>query len=114
MHFFLNGLSMVKELCHKYDIILLQEHWLLKDNLCKLASIDNDFAYCDVSSMTYKASLNVLSGRPFGGVVILWRTNLSNFIIINSKDEDTGRFVSVTINNFCSQSLVISCAYLAL
>ena len=71
MHSFLNGLSMVKELCHKFDIILLQEHWLLEDNLCKLASIENDFAYCAVSSMTYKASLNILSGRPFGGVAIL-------------------------------------------
>ena len=50
---------MVKELCHKFDIILLQEHWLLEDNLCKLALIDNDFAYCAVSSMTYKASLNI-------------------------------------------------------
>ena len=27
-------------------------------------------AYCAVSSMTYKASLNILSGRPFGGVAI--------------------------------------------
>ena len=50
MHGFLNGLSMAKELCHKFDIILLQEHWLFKDNLCKLASIDNDFKH-DVQSV---------------------------------------------------------------
>ena len=62
-------------------------------------------------SMTYKASLNILSGRPFGGIAIRWRKNLSNFSIINSKDENTGRFVSVTINNYFSQSVVISCAY---
>ena len=85
--------------------------WLLKDNLYKLASIDNELAYCAVSSKTYKASLNILAGRPFGGVAILWIKNLSNFVVINSKDEDTDRFVSVTINNYFSQSLVISCAY---
>ena len=90
---------------------MLQENWLFKDNLCKLASIDNDFAYRTVSSMTYKASLHILSGRPFRGVAILWRKNLSNFIIINSKDEGTGRFVSVTINYYFSQSLAIFCAY---
>ena len=73
--------------------------------------MDNDFAYCAASSMTHKASLNISSGRPFGGGAILWRKNLSNIIIINSKDEDTGRFVSVTIHNYFSQSLVISCAY---
>ena len=102
---------MVRELCHKYDIILLQEHWLLKGNLCTLASIDNDLAYCAVSSMTNKASLNILSDRPFGGIAILWRKNLFNFIIISSKDEDTCRFISTTINNYFNQSLVISCAY---
>ena len=76
MHGFLTVYLWLKSLCRKYDIILLQEHCLLTDNLCKLASIDNDFAYCDFSSMTYKASLNILSGRPFGGVAIIWRKNL--------------------------------------
>ena len=61
--------------------------------------------------MTYKASLNILSGRPFEGVAILWRRNLSNCIIIKSKDEDTGRFVSVTINKYFSQCLVIFWSY---
>ena len=75
---------MVKELCHKYDITLLQEHWQLKDNRCKLPSIDNGFAYSAASSMKNKASLNILSGRQLGGDAIKWRKNLPNFIIINS------------------------------
>ena len=29
-HGLINGLSMVKELCHKCDIILLQENWIFK------------------------------------------------------------------------------------
>jgi exonuclease III len=77
MHGFNTGQSMARTLCKSYDIIMLQEHWLLKDTLTNLNLIDTDFAYVGVSSMSRKASLGLIHGRPFGGVAILWRKSLS-------------------------------------
>ena len=45
MHGFANGVSMVKILCWEFNIVQLQERWLLKDNLYKLCSIDSIFFY---------------------------------------------------------------------
>ena len=43
MHGFNCGVSYVKSLCENYDIIFLQEHWLLSCNLFKLEEIDKIF-----------------------------------------------------------------------
>ena len=43
MHGFNNGHIMAKSICIDYDIILLQEHWLLRDNVSKLGEMDADF-----------------------------------------------------------------------
>ena len=45
MHSFNNGFIMVKSICKAYDIILLQEHLLLRDNESKLGEIDSDFCF---------------------------------------------------------------------
>ena len=62
---------MVRDLCLNYDIILLQEHWLLKDNLCKLSAVDTNFDDYGLSSMSNKASQSNLRGRLFNGVALL-------------------------------------------
>ena len=54
MHGYNHGLPMVRDLCLNYDIILLQEHWLLKDNLCKLSAGDTNFDFLGLSSMSDK------------------------------------------------------------
>ena len=66
-----NGLSMTKDLTVSHDIILLQEHWLLKGNLGKLDSLSTDFLSYGLSSMNAKSASGILVGRPFGGVGIL-------------------------------------------
>ena len=55
MHGFNNGVDMTKLLCQEYDFILLQEHWLLSDNLCTLDQIDDRFQTFKVSSMDKKS-----------------------------------------------------------
>jgi hypothetical protein len=66
---------MAKTLCKTFDLVMLQEHWLLKDNLTHLSRIDPDFEYIGVSSMSRKASAVIISGRPFGGVALLWKNH---------------------------------------
>jgi exonuclease III len=110
MHGFNNGSSMVRDLCLTYDIILLQEIWLLKDNLDKINSLDSNFQSYSLSAMNAKSSSGILVGRPFGGVSILWRKNLSNNIRIIESDESDGNYLSVKL---CIDGgdIVITCVY---
>ena len=81
MYGFNNGLSMSKILCSDHDIVFIQEHWLSDCNMDKLDSIHPDFQSFGLSSMNIAQSNSILNGRPFGGVVVLWRKNLSKYSI---------------------------------
>src|ERR1700743_1948336 len=96
MHGFNNGRPLLESLCDTHDIILLQEHWLSSNDLYKLDSVNDKFNCHGVSAMDEKLSSGILVGRPFGGVAILWKNELSNFITIVESDCD--RYVAV---QFC-------------
>jgi exonuclease III len=62
-----------------------QEHWLSEGQLQLLGEIDANFLYAGVSGFD---NSDVLTGRPYGGCAILWRSNLAakiNVISTNSK-----------------------------
>ena len=111
MHGFANGASMLKDLCMNHDIILLQEHWLLKDNLYKIDNVDNNFPSYSLSSMNAKAAAGILTGRPFGGVAILWRKTISCFVKILEIDQDNGKFISIRLHRPALSDLIITCVY---
>ena len=111
MHGFKNGVSTVQDLCLKYDIILLQEHWLLKGNLNKIGDINENFQAFSLSSMNDKAATAILVGRPFGGVAVLFRKTLSNCIKIVESDDAEGRFFSFKLTACGSRDIIITCVY---
>jgi hypothetical protein len=41
LHGFKNGLGLLNDLCEKSDIIAIQEHWLSKDKLSQLTTIND-------------------------------------------------------------------------
>ena len=51
------------------------------------------FAFFGLSSMNMKTVQDILVGRPFGGVAVLWRKKLSKYITVIDKDEDNGKFI---------------------
>ena len=59
---FLNG--------NQCDFLCLQELWLIDSDLYKLNSIHSDYTYTAISGMD--SNSDFLSGRPFGGVGILF------------------------------------------
>lgn len=59
------------KLCNCYDFILLQEHWLLPDELGLLNCIHDDFISYGLSAVD--VSRDILVGRPYGGTAILYR-----------------------------------------
>ena len=97
LHGYDNGFSYFKSLCSNFDLILIQEHWLQSSQLCKLGLIDNNFDYYAISAMDYKFQREILRGRPFGGVGILWRKSFSHLIQIISKDTE-GRATTIKLN----------------
>lgn len=111
MYGFNNGTPMLKCLCNRYDIILVQEHWLLSSELHKLDTVCSDFMSFKLSSMDSKASNGILTGRPFGGVAIMWRKSLSNNVALLDWDRNDGRFASIMIQNVCKKNIVLTNVY---
>ena len=70
-----NSVDAVKQLCNKHDIVLLQEHWLLPNDLTYLSSIHTDFIACGSSAVDVDSG--ILVGRPYGATAILFRRSLS-------------------------------------
>ena len=63
-------------LCDTSDIVLLQETWLVDYDLPFLNSVSLDFYAKGLSSVD--TSAGILSGRPYGGIAILWRKSIAD------------------------------------
>ena len=76
-----SGSNYVQSLLQSCDICLIQEHWLLCENLDSLIISDDFFLSVGVSGMD---SSILLSGRPFGGCGILYHKSLSSVVRVGS------------------------------
>jgi exonuclease III len=74
----------IHELCSKCDIVLLQETWLLECEHSILSSISNEFYSKGISAVDINHK--VLSGRPHGGIAILWKKTLGKCKITDFSD----------------------------
>ena len=59
------------------DIIMLQETWLLQKTFPKLGCISSSYMFHSVSGVNEN---ELLRGRPYGGVSILWCNHLNPFV----------------------------------
>ena len=66
----------MKELTAEYDIIFLQQSWILEFEIPDLANSSQDFNFRCTSAVTI--SDNVLKGCPHGGCAILWHKSISH------------------------------------
>ena len=90
-----SGSSYVRSLLQFCDICLVQEHWLLHENLDSLI-ISDDFLSVSVSGMD---SSVLLTGHPFGGCGILYRKPLSSVVHRIFTDSKRLCAISITLNN---------------
>lgn len=98
----------VTDLCKTHEIIALQEHWLLPDDLGYLSNIHPDFSYHGVSAVD--TSAGVLKGRPYGGVAILWRKSL--FVNVTPIDTGSTRVAAVCIHLDGGRSFIVMSVYM--
>jgi exonuclease III len=59
------------------DFLFVQETWLLNKTLPRLGCIDDDYLYTAVSGVN---DSELLSGRPYGGVAILWHKRWDKYV----------------------------------
>ena len=97
----------VLKLCTKYDLILIQEHWLLPNELGILNSIHPEFM--SVAHSAVDISNDLLTGRPYGGTAILYRKSISQFITrVASSDP---RITAVILQTDVGPVLIV-CVYM--
>ena len=65
-----NKLPIIRDLCNQTDILFLQETWLLPHDLGILNSVHPSFVSYSTSAVNVDDG--ILTGRPFGGLSILW------------------------------------------
>ena len=101
MHGFNQGQNLLSSFCNEpdanIDFILLQETWLTPTNLVKLANFDDNYTFIGVSAMEQAVSQSILTGRPWGGVGLLMKSNLLSDITFQKCSE---RLVAVVYCNF--------------
>ena len=101
-HSLKNSLTEVHSICSSNDIVFLQETWLAKFELNNLNAIHQDFLGNGTSA--FDSYNSILSGRPFGGVAILWKKCLQARIKVITLSE---RMMKVDIStNIGTVSLI--------
>lgn len=84
----------INALASDNDILFLQETWLYRDELNLLNSVHADFDGFGISAID--DSNGPISGRPFGGLGIIWRKSLGNCIKIHNYEDPRMLGIEVT------------------
>jgi len=104
LHGLNQGKSYLPTICDSHDLVLVQEHWLLPNDLDILNSIHCDFIQLSSSAMMDSVSRSVLRGRPYGGVGILVRNNLFKNVHCLAKRE---RFIAISVFDIVTVNLYL-------
>jgi len=91
---FKNSLPVIHDLCEHHDIVMLQEHWLLPNELGLLNNVHDKFQSYGLSAVD--VSIDILVGRPFGGTAILYRKSLVEQVTVVASDES--RITSIQLD----------------
>ncbi len=98
----------VRDLCDKCDIVLLQETWLNRDELSVLNNIHPDCYGMGTSAIDIES--DILVGRPYGGLAILWKRKIAHEIKIVQYNDS--RLLGLECQNSTGAKLFVLNAYL--
>ena len=93
-------------MCEKCDLVCLQEHWLLPNELSFLSSIHPNFLSVGYSAVDITS--DTLVGRPYGGTGILYKKSLSHNITYISTNNS--RLTAIILKTKLGPTLVV-CVY---
>ncbi|KAJ2950223.1 hypothetical protein O0L34_g11585 [Tuta absoluta] len=92
------SMDCVRGFCRDADIIALQETWLLPHDIPLLGEIDEEFSATGKSAVDTGKEL--LIGRPYGGVALLWRRAVFPNVTVIQCDNDRVCAVRVFVNEW--------------
>lgn len=95
---------MITKLCHLHDIVVIQEHWLIPNDLHLLNTAHADFLSTGQSAVDL--SSDILVGRPFGGTAVLYRKCLADRIKIINTGES--RITGISIDTSIGPLLILN------
>ena len=102
-----NSTDEINELCEQYDFVLLQEHWLLPNELSLLSQLNCKFVAVAHSSV--EIDKDILVGRPYGGTAIMYNKCLASSV--TSIETHEPRLTAVTLSTNVGPKLIV-CAYM--
>ena len=82
-----SSINDILDLCVSCNVILLQETWLLPSELDILSMLHLDFHARGIPAVNI--SDDVLHGRPYGGLTVLWKQSLSPCVAVSLPDGNT-------------------------
>ncbi|XP_063385061.1 uncharacterized protein LOC134671173 [Cydia fagiglandana] len=97
----------VRQLCQFSDIIALQESWLLPTEIPYLGNISSEFSFTGTSAVD--TSSGMLKGRPYGGVALLWRSNLFQCVTVLQCSNPRICAVKIVTND---RPFIVVCVYM--
>ena len=100
-----SSLADILYLCDNYDIIFLQETWLFPHNLCMLKKLNVEFHGDGISAID--TSSGIITGRPYGGLGVLWRKSL-NIDINVIKYGNESRLMGVRVQTPSSEIFMLN------
>ena len=87
--------------------MLLQETWVTPYNKAKIGSIHKDYLFHSISGIDDD---EILRGRPYGGLAILWHQRIQNYVhkiqTLNSR-----RLCGVTFDNGTEKMTIVNCYF---
>ena len=104
-----SSIDTIRQLTDEFQIVMLQETWLYSDEFTKVSQISDTFQSFSLSSMTLDDKL--LTGRPHGGLSIMWNKSLSN--IVKTIQYDDTRIIGMEMqsNDFTLLFLTVYLPY---
>jgi len=109
MHGFHQGYPVLEDLTKMNcpDIVLLQEHWLTPDNICKFDRYFPNYFSFGRSAMLNSVQAGMLRGRPFGGVITLVNNNLRNYTESVKCDD---RYAIIKVGDLLLVNIYLPCS----
>ena len=91
-------------MCNTFDIVCIQEHWLLPNDINHLSNLHTDFFAVGQSAVNLAD--DILVGKPYGGTGILYKRSLGQLVSV--VDTNNARITAVTFTLSCGPVLLVS------
>ena len=103
------SIETIRQLTTEFEIVFLEETWIYPDEFAIVSQISDEMQSFSLSSMSLDEKL--LSGRPHGGLSVMWKKSLSNLIKIMQFDDSRILGIELQSNNFTLLFLTVYLPY---